>query len=179
MSAASIDSSGDDESLPIKVIRSSRRKKSSAARIVDGRIEIRIPSWMSEAQEREAVDALVRKVESKRAVARTTVDLTVRARHLAAVYQLPIPVDVRWVTNQNTRWGSCSYEDGTIRISSRLARVPEWVLDYVLLHEITHLVESGHDAEFHRLMDRYPKAERAEGFLEAMALGVADDAFTT
>lgn len=168
----------EGQQLPVKVIRSTRRKKSSAARIVDGRIEVRIPSWMSQAQEREAVDALVAKVRSKHAVARSGIDLAARARKLAAVYQLPVPTSVRWVTNQSTRWGSCSYEDGTIRISSRLARVPGWVLDYVLLHEITHLVESGHGAEFHDLMARYPKAERAEGFLEAMALGVADDAFT-
>lgn len=165
------DEAPNDDPLPVKVIRSSRRKKSSAARIVDGRIEVRIPSWMSEAQERETVDALVHKVQSKRAVATTTVDLEARARTLSAVYGLPIPAEVRWVTNQSKRWASCSYEEGVIRISSRLAQVPDWVLDYVLLHEITHLVESGHGAEFHRLMSRYPKLERAEGFLEAMSLG--------
>ena len=75
--------------------------------------------------------------------------------------------------------GSCSFEVGEIRISSRLARVPDWVLDYVLLHELTHLVESGHGPEFHRLMARYPRAERAEGFLDAMALGCADPRFET
>jgi len=62
-----------------------------------------------------------------------------------------------------------------IRISSRLARAPEWVVDYVILHELTHLVESGHTAVFHELMTRYPKAERAEGFLEAMSLGFVED----
>jgi len=157
--------------LPIKVIRSTKRKKSSAARVVDGVIEVRIPSWMDDEQERETVESLAPRIEKKRAIRDTPIDLMQRARRLAHVYKLPVPREVRWVTNQNTLWGSCSFDDGVIRMSSRLITVPDWVLDYVLLHEITHLVESDHGPEFHRLMERYPKGERAEGFLEAMALG--------
>lgn len=164
--------SGNDR-VPVKVIRSERRKKSSAARFVDGVIEVRIPSWMNEAQEREQVESLRARVERKLSVKEASVDLSARARKLAAVYDLPAPQEIRWVTNQVHRWASCSYEDGVIRMSSRLTGVPDWVLDYVILHELTHLVEATHNAEFHRLMDRYPKAERAEGFLEAMSLGFA------
>lgn len=163
-----------DDSLPVKVIRSERRKKSSAARVVDGVLEIRIPAWMDAEQEAEAVEALVRKIDKKRSVSAAGIDLAQRARSLAVVYDLPAPKEIKWVTNQTTRWGSCSYDDGVIRISSRLARAPEWVVDYVVLHELTHLVESGHTAIFHELMSRYPKSERAEGFLEAMSLGFVD-----
>jgi len=53
------------------------------------------------------------------------------------------------------------------------------VLDYVLLHELTHLVEPNHSPDFHALMARYPHLERAEGFLEAMTFGCADDSFIT
>ena len=166
------------EGLPVKVIRSARRKKTSAARVVDGRIEVRVPATMTAGEEQEVVAELVARVERKRAVQETPIDLMVRARKLAAVYKLPMAKEVRWVTNQQSRWGSCSYDDGVIRISSRLAKVPDWVLDYVLLHELTHLVEANHGPEFHRLMARYPKAERAEGFLDAMSLGVADDRYT-
>jgi len=159
--------------LPIKVIRSERRKKSSAARVVNNVIEIRIPSWMSAEEEQQAVETLSARIEKKRAIRDTPIDLMQRARKLALVYKLPVPREIRWVTNQNTLWGSCSFDDGVIRISSRLISAPEYVLDYVLLHEITHLVESDHGTEFHRLMDRYPKLERAEGFLDAMALGLS------
>lgn len=159
--------------LPVKVIRSKRRKKSSAARLVDGVIEVRVPAWMSAAQEHETVESLVTRIEKKRAISETPIDLATRARKLAAVYKLPVPREIKWVTNQNTLWGSCSFNDGVIRISSRLTAVPDWVLDYVLLHEITHLVESNHGHEFHQLMNRYPKVERAEGFLDAMAMGFA------
>ena len=154
--------------LPVRVIRSERRKKSSAARVVDGVIEVRIPSWMNDEEEQEAVASLTARIEKKRAIQETPIDLMQRARKLALVYKLPVPREIKWVTNQNTLWGSCSFNDGVIRMSSRLTAVPDWVLDYVLLHEITHLVESNHGPEFHRLMARYPKAARAEGFLEGM-----------
>jgi predicted metal-dependent hydrolase len=157
--------------LPIKVIRSQRRKKSSAARVVDGVIEVRIPSWMNTSQETEAVETLAARIEKKRTITETAIDLMVRARTLATIYKLPAPSEIKWVTNQTVLWGSCSFEDGVIRISSRLISVPDWVLDYVILHEITHLIESDHGPAFHLLMERYPKYERAEGFLEAMALG--------
>lgn len=164
--------------MPVRVIRSNKRKKSSAARVVDGVIEVRIPGWMSAAEETEAVATLTRRIERKRAVRDADIDLVDRGRKLSKAYELPMATDIRWATNQNTRWGSCTGDDATIRISSRLAKVPDWVLDYVLLHELTHLVEMNHGPEFHRLMDRYPRGERAEGFLDAMALGHADDTFT-
>ena len=163
--------------MPVRVIRSKKRKKSSAARVVDGAIEVRIPAWMSASEEAETVATLTRRIERKRAVRDAEVDLVDRGRKLSKAYELPIAADIRWVTNQNTRWASCTSGDDTIRISSRLARVPDWVLDYVLLHELTHLVEMNHGPEFRRLMDRYPRGERAEGFLDAMALGHADETF--
>ena len=158
--------------LPIKVIRSERRKKSSQARVVNGVIEVRIPSWMSAEEERETVESLTGRIERKRAIQETPIDLAERARSLAVRYELPVPHEIRWVTNQNTLWGSCSLFAGVIRISSRLTAVPDYVLDYVLLHELTHLIEPDHGPEFHALMERFPQAERAEGFLEAMALGL-------
>ncbi len=58
-----------------------------------------------------------------------------------------------------------------IRLSSRLQPMPAWVVDYVLVHELAHLLEPGHGREFHRLVERYPQAERAEGFLEGFLVG--------
>jgi predicted metal-dependent hydrolase len=86
---------------------------------------------------------------------------------------------VRWVHNQNSRWGSCTPSDRSIRLSRRLQGMPSWVIDYVLVHELAHLLEPGHTTTFWAWVDRYPKAERAKGFLEGVAaasqLGVDAD----
>jgi len=167
----------DGTPLPVTVIRSAKRTKTSAAKVVDGVIEVRIPSWMSDEEETEAVTELVGRIEQQRRARRATVDLDERAFELGIEYDLPRPASIRWVNNQNQRWGSCSIQARTIRVSSRLSAVPPYVLDYVLLHELTHLVEANHTPEFHALMARYPQLERAEGFLEAMTFGCADDTF--
>jgi predicted metal-dependent hydrolase len=55
----------------------------------------------------------------------------------------------------------------TIRISSRVAGFPAWVLDYLLVHELAHLVVGDHSPAFWEVVNRYPKAERARGYLIA------------
>lgn len=78
------------------------------------------------------------------------------------------PGVVRWVTNQNSRWGSCTPAEGSIRISHRLQGMPEYVVDYVLLHELAHLLAPGHDTRFWQLLEAYPRTERARGYLEGV-----------
>ncbi len=155
--------------LPVEVIRSAKRKKTVSARVVNGVVQIRMPVGLSKEQEDKHVADLLRKLDRK--AASRQIDLTERARELAGEYDLPVPEEVRWVSNQNTRWGSCTIPadgfGGTIRLSDRMASFPEYVVDFVLLHELTHLVEPGHNDHFHDLMARFPKAERAEGYLEA------------
>jgi predicted metal-dependent hydrolase len=57
--------------------------------------------------------------------------------------------------------------------------MPEWVIDYVLLHELAHLVVPSHGADFWDLVARYPKTERARGYLEgvsaAAGLAISDE----
>jgi predicted metal-dependent hydrolase len=59
-------------------------------------------------------------------------------------------------------------------VSARLVGFPMWVLDYVIVHELAHLVVDRHDAEFWKVVNRYPKAERAIGYLIAKS-GSDDD----
>jgi hypothetical protein len=103
-----------------------------------------------------------------------SVDLETRAAQLATRYSLPKPTSVTWA-EQRSRWGSCTPSTGQIRISTRLAGWPPWVLDYVLVHELAHLVVADHSPAFHALVDRYPKAERARGFLMAKSFGADGD----
>ena len=133
-----------------------------------GVLQVSIPSWMSKADEDRHVAEMLRRME--RRSESTVIDLTARARDLAGAHQLPMPVSIRWVDNQEWRWGSCTPSDGTIRISNRLAAEPAWVLDYVIVHELAHLSVPGHGPDFWALVDRYPRTERARGFLMARGL---------
>jgi predicted metal-dependent hydrolase len=154
--------------MAVEVVRSPKRRKSVSARIVDGRIVIRMPQWMTKAQEREYVESLVAKLVRQHTA--KAVDLPARARELARRYDLPEPTSIRFVSNQSSRWGSCTPSTGEIRISDRIGGFPGWVLDAVIVHELAHLVELGHGPEFQALADRYPRQERAYGFLLAMQL---------
>jgi predicted metal-dependent hydrolase len=65
-------------------------------------------------------------------------------------------------------WGSCTFTDGAIRIAKRAAALPDWVLDYLLMHEMAHLEHSDHGPAFHEIENRYPLSERARGYLLAL-----------
>ncbi|GAA2713608.1 M48 family metallopeptidase [Micromonospora olivasterospora] len=143
------------------------------------RVVVLIPDQFSRAEESEWVDRMLARLEAREGrLARSDEELLGRATRLIALY-LPdhaaaaVPVSVRWVTNQNGRWGSCTPADRTIRISHRLQDMPEWVIDYVLLHELAHLIVPSHNARFWALVGRYPKAERARGYLEGVAAASA------
>lgn len=169
----------DVDGVVVRVIRSDRRRKTSAARLVDdGVIEVRVPAWLSETDRARTVNDLVGRIRKARPLASDLADLDERVRVLARRYDLPLPTTVKWVTNQSRRWASCTPETGVIRVSSRLQRVPLWVLDAVLVHELAHLVVADHGPAFRAVEDRYPLRERADGFLEAMGLGLALDCYT-
>lgn len=55
----------------------------------------------------------------------------------------------------STRWGSCTPKTGRIRLNTQLGLMNPKYLEYVLVHEMTHLWESGHGAAFYRRMDAY------------------------
>jgi predicted metal-dependent hydrolase len=138
----------------------------------DGRIVVLIPARMSRAEEKHWVAAMVERLERQERRRRPSqTSLQRRARDLSRRYLdgAAEPVSVRWVDNQRSRWGSCTPADRTIRLSSRLRGMPEWVIDYVLLHELAHLLEPGHGRRFWALLDDYPRTERARGYLEGVA----------
>lgn len=115
------------------------------------------------------VSHFVQTFERRRSI--DEVDLATRATELARTHDLETPDAIRWVSNQERRWGSCTPADRTVRISDRVAAFPRWVLDYVIVHELAHLSEPGHDAAFWSLVERYPLTERARGYLIAKGDG--------
>ena len=92
-----------------------------------------------------------------------------RARRLSEDYLggLAKPASVRFVANHRRRWGSCTPTTRAIRLSSDLRGLPDEALDYVLLHELAHLIVPEHGPAFDRLVDSYPRRLAARAILEA------------
>jgi predicted metal-dependent hydrolase len=156
----------------VEVRRSRRRRRTVAAYREDGKVVVLLPARFTRAEEQEWVATMLARLErSERRRRPSDTALAKRAADLSARYLdgLPDPLVVRWVDNQNSRWGSCTPSDRSIRLSTRLRGMQGWVIDYVLVHELAHLIEGGHTAAFWGWVDRYPRAERAKGFLEGVA----------
>jgi predicted metal-dependent hydrolase len=157
----------------IEVRRSSRRKKTISAEIVGGALIVSVPERLSRAEEQEWVAKMTARLSEQRRRDRLNDDgaLARRARELSARYLDSVQfASIEWVNNQKSRWGSCSIDDRSIRLSLALADYPGWVRDYVIVHELAHLIVADHSSEFWRLVQRYPMTERARGFLIAKGM---------
>jgi predicted metal-dependent hydrolase len=154
----------------IVVIRSTRRKRNVAAYRQGGQIIVSIPARLSKADERAIVPEMVAKIRASEAS--RTIDesvLSARCIDLLATWAPEITeraTSVSWKRAMNERWGSCTSVDGTIRISERLQRAPEYVLDFVLFHESIHLRFGDHGSQFQEILARFPKARLAEAYLD-------------
>jgi predicted metal-dependent hydrolase len=157
---------------PVEVRRSTRRRRTVSAYRDGDRVVVLLPDRMTRAEERQWVDVMVERLAAQERRRRPSdSELMERALMLGRRYldDAVSPESVRWVGNQDARWGSCTPCDGTVRLSSRLRGMPGWVVDYVLIHELAHLLEPGHTKEFWNLVRRYPQADRARGYLEGVA----------
>ncbi|WP_258069727.1 M48 family metallopeptidase [Arthrobacter sp. SX1312] len=147
-----------------------------SADIRDGVLWVSIPGHFSPGQERHWVERMVERMSAKY-LAQPAVDdeatsaLQRRAEALARQYLggRGVPSTIGWVTNQNTRWASATPAHRTVRLSHRLQGMPEWVVDYVILHEMAHLIEPSHSAAFWDLLTSYPSTETAKAFLDGAA----------
>ncbi|MGH3326746.1 MAG: M48 metallopeptidase family protein [Streptomycetales bacterium] len=169
---------GLDTEWNVEVRRSTRRRRTVSAYRDGERTVVLIPARMSRSEERRWVRVMLdrlaaqerRRRPSDTALLRRATELS--SRYLDGRAQ---PRTVRWVSNQSTRWGSCTPSDRTIRLSKRLHDMPGYVVDYVLLHELAHLLVPGHGQDFWDLLAGYPKTERARGYLDGVAAGAELD----
>lgn len=162
----------------VEVRRSPRRRRTVSARRENGRVVVLIPASMSRAEERVWVARMLDKLKAgERRRRPSDKDLLARATDLSQRYLggHARPRSIRWVSNQRSRWGSCTPADGSIRLSDRLQDMPGYVVDYVILHELAHLLVAGHNRDFWTLLRSYPKLERARGFLDGVALAKGFD----
>lgn len=172
------------DGAPVVVRRSARRRRTVAAFWENGTAVVAIPAHFSRTQEAEWVRRMLEKLRAQgdkqsngKGRRRPSSDeaLAGHAAHLSATYLggKARPTSVRWVSNQNSRWGSATPADGSIRLSDKLRPMPQWVIDYVLLHELAHLLVAGHNAAFWKLLEAYPETARAKAFLEGVAFATA------
>jgi predicted metal-dependent hydrolase len=164
----------------VEIRRSSRRRRTLQARREGDKIVVLVPAQLAARDYEQLVLKLVQRVRAREAGGKRSSDAALeRAAHRlvkelgADLNVLPRLTSVSWSTRQNHRWGSCTTTTGEIRLSSRLQSMPDWVIDYVLFHELVHLEEASHSPRFRDLVRRYPDHDRAVGFLHGVAFALA------
>ncbi|MEM7335489.1 MAG: M48 family metallopeptidase [Chloroflexota bacterium] len=169
--------SGQKPNWPIEIIRSKKRRKTVSAELKQGTLIVRAPAKMSDTELAPIIEKLKNRLaRRKKSAPATDEELEKRAQVLNQQYfngRLRWQ-SIRYVTNQNKRFGSCTPSQGTIRLSHRLKDMPQWVHDYVLIHELAHLEEANHGPRFWKLVNSYPLTERARGYLMAVGLEELD-----
>jgi len=157
-----------------RVVRKERRRRSISAFRQGGVIEIHIPAKMSKRQELEMIPEMIAMVLRREGRSRKTdLQLLEIGMELLTKY-LPdfdvVPASINW-RNMSERWGSCTTVDRTIRISDRLIGAPNYVLNYIIFHELIHLRIPGHDQDFYNYLNRFTDQQKCEAFLEGFELG--------
>jgi predicted metal-dependent hydrolase len=145
----------------------------------DGRVRITIPrggskreadafanqhlDWIARQRARLPVLPTLPAEERRALVRRAKQELPMRLRQLAAGHGLAVSrVSIR---NQRSRWGSCG-RDGHVCLNWRLVRMPDWVRDYVMVHELMHLRRLDHSAAYWKLVARaVPEYQAARRWL--------------
>jgi len=157
----------------VEIIRSKRRKNTVQAKFVNEKLCIYLPSGMTESEEKKWTDKMIKWGEhhKKRKQLNDNGDLLKRAQELNEIYfNGSLDFSIKFVTNQKTRFGSCTFRTKSIRISDRIAKTPRWVQDYLIIHELAHLVHPNHTKRFWEKINQYKYAERAKGYLIAMGM---------
>jgi predicted metal-dependent hydrolase len=144
--------------MEVIVKRSKRRKKTIQARMVDGKMEVLAPAAIPDEALKDHISRLQARLV-KRAATRDDAILIARAQHLNRRYfegRLKWN-SIQYSSRQERRRGSCNFTTKTIRISERLAEMPQWVEDYVKARAGT-LLEPNHGKRF-KDCERYPGRE--------------------
>mgnify|MGYP006281286735 FL=1 len=155
----------------IKVNRSNRRKKTIEGKIKENTLHIYIPDGISTKQERTYITTITNKMKKKKQRNSLNSDhqLSERAERLNQKYfDGKLDFSIRFVTNQQKKYGSCTPTTKTIRLSHRIADFPQFVQDYLIVHELAHLIHPNHSKKFWEIVHQYPMVERAKGFLYAV-----------
>lgn len=154
--------------LPIEVVRSTRRRRGATAHARDGSIVVQLPASLSDAAADRTIATLVARVTGQERARERGGDawLAQRADEVGARWLDGVTASsVSWSSRMARRWASATPATGEIRVSDRAAAMPDRVVDYLLVHELAHLVVADHSPAFHALVAAYPHVDWAQGFL--------------
>ena len=167
--------------MEVKIIRSSRRLRTISARVVKDILVVRAPAVLSRERLENIIDKFKLKFERKRLKEELDREQAlgfIAARINDKYFGNKLKIgSIEYVTGQNSKFGCCNYHTRDIRISHKVGLMPEWVRDYVVMHEMAHLIEPNHSKLFWDIVSRYKLAERARGYLMAAGIvaGEADN----
>src|SRR5690625_1088966 len=184
LSGGRIASTVEIDGEPIRLIASARRQKTISASVRDGMIQLSVPSTMKDSDIVTSARGLIAKIKARQRASQrfqSNPELYARALHLAKVWLggEVQPNSVIWSDRQTTLWGSCTATTKSIRISTMLRGMPQWVIDGVLIHELAHLKYSGHGDDFQAFTRRYPRMAEADAFLDGVAFAQRRDRKST
>ena len=160
----------------IVIVRSPRRRKTIQSKYKDGKFYVYLPAGMSSKNEEKWIEQMKKLHERREKRKKLNSDgaLMKRAQELnKRFFGGVLTFDIKFVTNQNSRFGSCSSRKKIIRLSDRLSEMPRWVQDYVIIHELAHLIHPDHSKRFWEKVHQYRYTERARGYL--IAVGMTSD----
>jgi predicted metal-dependent hydrolase len=160
--------------MEVKVIRSPDRKKTIQAKMVGETLVIYLPTGLHREEEGKLIERMKQKIEKKMQKTQANNDDYLKRRfdEFNKMYfggKLNVN-SIEYVSNQRWVRGSCTPSKGTIRISHKLLEMPKWVLDYVIMHEMSHLLHPNHSKAFWNKVGEYKFTERARGFLMAKGM---------
>ena len=173
----------DNDPITVEIVRDGRLRTRIHWEWNGDHVRIRAPKRVPQRELDRHVDQILKEVKRKRTQvrARADADLEATAGKINKKYyggELSWH-SIRWVSDMKKRLGSCTTggpTDGDIRISDRVKGWPAWVVEYIIAHEMAHRRHPNHSKDFWALVNRYPKTERARGFIMGLAFQLGEDA---
>ncbi len=160
--------------MDVKINYSNKRIRTVSARLVNGSLLVNAPAAMPRLRLETIIDNFKTRFERKKLKEELSrnkplaeIAAKLNERYLNGSLKIN---SIEYAVGQNSRFGYCNCRDANILISHRLSRMPEWVRDYVIIHEMAHLIEPNHGRGFWNIVSRYKLAERAKGYLMAAGL---------
>ncbi len=158
----------------VRIVRSKRRRRTAGAKLKGTCLHVAVPFSISEDHLNRLVFSF--KERFNRTLLRKQLNQNKPLHEVAQrlnkkYFDGALRINsIQYVTNQDRKFGCCYIEDASIRISHAIAQMPDWVRDYVVMHEMAHLVVPDHSSAFWEIVSRYKLAERARGFLIAKGM---------